>query len=299
MAQYEAIILRLEITHGAAINRLVAMSDDDLISRLPQWMLEDHPRLTPRSWRPDEPEHEALATELRAQARADLLTAYFGDGDYCADERLAYARTRPHPTLIYLADFEPDDDEPDECGSTNPVVRLRALDITTAPPAETTPEPIVRLEASQDRLDAIHNRIIHGPITATTITPSNYRWATSTASDGWNGSADIARRTATPITGEDLRMAWADTPVTAETLSSDREWVNASADIARYAAVYRDISGLPAPRMSDLDVVEEEAVAWLSANADRDARGVLHAPLHGDHCDCRDCDVHEPGDMEF
>lgn len=223
MPRYQAEILRIEITHGAAVNRLVAMSDDDLIESLPDWMLDGHPRLTHRSWRPDEPEYETLASELRAQARADLNTAYFGDQDYCADEYLAYARTMPYPTLVFLGDFDPDDDEREVGGyeNTNPVVRLRSLGITTATLAET---PIVRLEASQDRLDAIHNRIIHGQITATTITPSTYHWATSTASDGWNGytvpsgttdqewrdaNADIARLTATPITGEDLRGIWA------------------------------------------------------------------------------------------
>lgn len=262
MAQYEANILRLEITHGAAVNRLVAMSDDDLILSLPQWMLEQHPRLTPRSWRPDEPEYEALATELRTQARADLNTAYFGDTDYCADERLAYARTSPHPTLIYLGDFELDEDEPDEYESTNPVVRLRSLGITTAPPATVSDsiptgiDPVV--QATQDRLDATHNRIIHGPITATTsfanimyTPPVTTSWATGTA------PRPARRRTVAPITGEDLTRLWDVVPVTAETLSNDQEWRDVEADIARYTAAYR---------------------------------GDVHAD---------DNDNHDPGDMEF
>lgn len=143
MALYRAEVLQIEVPYGEAINRLAALEDADLIARLPAYMLRFHHTLTQRSWQPDEPENESLASELRAQARADISAAYFGETDYCADERLAYASTRPYPTLIFLSEFDPDDDEADHCESSNPVIRLTALGICKGPPAEPLDLPII------------------------------------------------------------------------------------------------------------------------------------------------------------
>lgn len=185
MGQFKAEIFPTEVSFAEADERLSMMPDEELVRRLRPNMFYGHRRLNTRSWRPAEPEHESLTSELRAQARADLNTAYFGDTDYICDHHVAHAQTRPHPTLIFLSDLEgrnEDDEDDDEFEMTNPVVRLRALGICAAnyvdfPVPETTPPLPVSGVQVDGRFTTQAARSLGDVI-----------WPTTTTTGSWNNT---------------------------------------------------------------------------------------------------------------